>query len=151
MRSQKPRGSLNCCVWRKETRGDMATCDADTETECESRSSISSSGSSDVHSILDSLRAPLASDFAQRRKLSAPPTGVKKGKGRASSAPVNVSPRERVKMYPGENFSVSTNNKTVFCLGCREEVSVKKSVLELHIKSKKHITGKEEITHKGKE
>ena len=43
---------------------------------------------------------------------------------------------------------MSSNGKTVFCLGCREDVSVKKSVLDLHIKSKKHVNGKERLLRK---
>ena len=38
------------------------------------------------------------------------------------------------------------SNKKLFCLGCREEISVKKSVIELHIQSKKHVRGKEQLT-----
>ena len=48
-----------------------------------------------------------------------------------------------MKSYLNESFSVS--NKKLFCLGCREELSVKKSNIELHIKSLKHVKGKERL------
>ena len=36
----------------------------------------------------------------------------------------------------------------LFCLTCREELSTKKSILELHIKAVKHVKGKEALTSK---
>ena len=54
---------------------------------------------------------------------------------------------QRVKQYTGENLTVS--NKRLFCLACREELSVKlsvkSSVINLHIKSTKHISGKKRL------
>ena len=41
------------------------------------------------------------------------------------------------------------SNKRLFCLGFLE-ISVKKSVIELHIKSKKHVRGKEQLVMKEK-
>ena len=42
-------------------------------------------------------------------------------------------------------------NKKLFCAGCREQLSVKKSTLELHIKSLKHnIRGKERLVSREK-
>ena len=46
-----------------------------------------------------------------------------------ASTPKSVSPHNRVKAYPEERLTVS-NNK-LFCTACREELSLKKSVLEL--------------------
>jgi len=45
-----------------------------------------------------------------------------------------------VKQHAKEYFSVS--NKKLFCLACREELSVKSSVVNGHIKSAKHTAGK---------
>ena len=53
-----------------------------------------------------------------------------------------------MKGYPGENLTVS--NKKLFCLGCQEEISVMKSVIELHVKSNKHVRGKEQLAFKEK-
>ena len=65
---------------------------------------------------------------------------MKKEKDHVATAPKSVSPADRVKGYSGQNLTVS--NKKLFCLGCKD--SVKKSVIELHIKSKKHVRGKEQ-------
>ena len=139
-----------------ERPGHSRPVDGASDTELESgdpgfESSSSSQTVPAVTSLLDRLKAPQPSQLARKRKLTVnprPPVGVKKGKGRVSSAPTSVSPADRVRGYPGENLAVS--NKALFCLGCREEVSVKKSVLELHIKSQKHLNGKKRLELKGK-
>ena len=53
---------------------------------------------------------------------------------------------ERLKSYPTEPFTMS--NKKLFCSGCWEELSLKKSAIELHIKSVKHTSGKERLAAK---
>ena len=50
---------------------------------------------------------------------------------------------ERLKSYPTEPFTMS--NKKRFCSGCREELPLKKSTIELHMKSVKHASGKERL------
>ena len=72
------------------------------------------------------------------------PPNTKKGTGSVASNPKNVSPLDRVKAYSSEHFSVSYNKK-LFCSACREEVAVKKSVIECHIVSQKHKKGKERL------
>ena len=52
----------------------------------------------------------------------------------------NESP---VKQFPGENLIVREGK--LFCSGCREILSPKKSVLKIHFSSKKHQTGKEKL------
>ena len=139
-----------------ECPGHSLPVDGASDTELESgdpgfESSSSSQTVPAVTSLLDRLKAPQPSQLARKRKLTVnprPPVGVKKGKGRVSSAPTSVSPADRVRGYPDENLAVS--NKALYCLGCREEVSVKKSVLELHIKSQKHLNGKKRLELKGK-
>ena len=44
------------------------------------------------------------------------------------------------KEYPNGVLAVSANK--LFCTACREEVSLKKSVIILHVKSGKHSQGK---------
>ena len=48
-------------------------------------------------------------------------------------------------MWSGK-FIVS-NNK-FFCSACREELATKKSVIEMHIKSQKHLRGKTRLAKK---
>ena len=43
---------------------------------------------------------------------------------------------------------VSANK--LFCTGCREEVALKKSIVELHVKSDKHAKGKQRLLCKEK-
>ena len=118
---------------------------ATTESDHESEPSTSSATTS---SILDRLRAPLASDLARKRKVKAnPPLGKRKcHTGRSGSDPKTVSPSERVKKYPNESLVVSAGK--LFCSGCREEMSLKSSVITNHIRSAKHEVGKERLQQK---
>ena len=65
-----------------------------------------------------------------------------------ASDPKSVTPSQRVKQYKGENLTVS--NRKLFCLACREELSVKNSVITNHIKSAKHISDKKKLEAKRK-
>ena len=51
-----------------------------------------------------------------------------------------------MKEYQNEPFTVS--NCKLFCKGCREEISVKNSSIENHLKSLKHLNGKEKLRHR---
>ena len=104
---------------------------------------------SQVSSILDVLKAPQPSALARKRVVrSNPPVGVKKSKGiHLKSDPKSISPSDRVKDFSDEGFKVNSTNK-LFCQGCREVVSCKKSSIETHIKTKKHEKGKERLKKK---
>ena len=110
----------------------------------DSTSSATASSAPQVESFLTRLRCPATSELARKRKVAtnppAPPTGRKRSKGRNIGDPKSVSPSERIKQFPEENLKVL--NKKLFCDACREPLSVKKSVIEVHIKSSKHIKGK---------
>lgn len=58
----------------------------------------------------------------------------------------NVSIRQRLTEFPGENFKESAG--TLFCTGCREEVGLMKTIIQQHIKSSKHSRGKERLAVK---
>ena len=62
---------------------------------------------------------------------------MKRSKGVTTNDPKSVCPSERVKAYPNEPFKVS--NKKLICSSCREELPLKKSSIDIHIKSSKHI------------
>ena len=51
-----------------------------------------------------------------------------------------MSPSERIQEFPEEKLSNVLGK--LFCNACRENMSVKKSVISQHIKSAKHATGK---------
>ena len=140
----------------------MAESGADSESElyarslCEGHQESTSScneqcstSDTSVPSLLSRLKAPKPSDLARKRRTDTnPPVGKKRGRGSETYDPKTVSALERVKAYPLEPFSVS--NKKLFCSGCREELSLKKSTIELHIKSTKHLKGKERLEAKEK-
>ena len=62
---------------------------------------------------------------------------------RGASDPKTVTPSQRVAEFPNENLSVS--NGKLFCLACREQIALKQSVVSYHIKSAKHLEGKEKL------
>ena len=109
-------------------------------------SSSLGSSTGTVTSLLSVLKCPPPSHLARQRKLNTlPPSGRKRSRGHTTaSTPKSVSPHDRVKAYPEEQLTVS-NNK-LFCTACREELSLKKSVLEQHCTSLKHKKGKERLT-----
>ena len=51
-----------------------------------------------------------------------------------------------MKQFPEETLKIS--NDKVFCMPCREPLSIKKSVIEGHIKSSKYIKGKDKLALK---
>lgn len=112
--------------------------DDDLESE-ESRSSAS------VTSMLNQLRCPPASRLARKRKIkmNSPPIGEKRRRGHVAANPKSITASERVKSYPKE--CLTTRGKVLFCTACREEISLKKSVISMHIKSKKHECGKSRL------
>lgn len=117
---------------------------------CEPVDTSLTSDSGRITSLLDRLSSPQPSHLARKRKITTnpPPIGKKRGKGYTANDPKSVSPAERVKAYPNEPLTVS--NKKLFCSGCREQLSLKKSSIELHIKSLKHVRGKERLASKQK-
>ena len=68
--------------------------------------------------------------------------------GRTENDPKRVPEADRIKQFPNEHFTLSGGK--LFCLACREELSTKKSILELHTKSAKHAKGKEVLNSKEK-
>ena len=94
-------------------------------------------------SLLQWLRSPTPSELARKGKVTTNlPIGVKGGKiGHASTGLMNVPAADRIKSYSCESFTVL--NKRLFCEACREEIALKKSVIESHIASPKHKKGKQ--------
>ena len=64
-------------------------------------------------------------------------------KERGNSDPKNMSPRDRIEEFPGENLCLRGGK--LFCNGCKEILSSKKSILKNHLASKKHAAGKEKL------
>ena len=98
------------------------------------------------------LRCPKSSDIARKRSVDRnPPNGKKRSRrsrGDGASEPKLVNPHDRVKEFPNQSLTVS--NKKLFCLACREELSLKRSVLHGHLQSSKHKSGEERLAGKKK-
>ena len=132
----------------------MVTTNTESETEHETSSQTTRSSSrttpgsaaSESANILDRLRAPRESDLARKRKVKANPPVSKKKCRTATGEPKSVSPSERVQKYPNESLVLSGGS--LFCSACREEVSLKSSIIFNHIKSAKHKAGKERLQQK---
>ena len=65
-----------------------------------------------------------------------------------SSEPKRVTAKQRIKKFPYQRFTVSA--RKLFCNACREEVALKKSIIEQHIKSEKHTRGESKLVSKEK-
>ena len=101
-----------------------------------------------VISILDRLRAPTQAEISRRRKIKTnpPPKGKRRCKGALVSDPKGISPAQRVKEFSEEPFTVS--NLRLFCSACREQISLKRSVIMNHIQCAKHKNGRERLKSK---
>ena len=72
-----------------------------------------------------------------------PKSNTGKYKKRGNSDPKNMSPRDRIEEFPGENLCLRGGK--LFCNWCKEILSSKKSILKNHLASKKHAAGKEKL------
>ena len=66
-----------------------------------------------------------------------------KCKERGNSDPKNMSHRDRIEEFAGENLCLRGGKP--FCNGCKEILGSKKSILKNHLASKKHAAGKEKL------
>ena len=83
---------------------------------------------------------PVPSPIARHRSLQ---STSGKYKRRGNSDTVKVPLHERVRQFPDENFIVREGK--LFCNACRQILSTKKSVLKIHVSSKKHQDGKQKM------
>ena len=106
------------------------------------------SESSEVNLFLSKFKAPKQSDLARKRKIRRNPARprTRKMKPSCSTDPKSVTPSQRIKEFAEEPFIVSAGK--LFCTGCREEVSLKHSIVKNHIKTAKHALGKDVLTKK---
>lgn len=112
-------------------------------------SDSTSSDATACASLLDRLRSPPLSELSRKRKTpSNPPRGLKRGLGTTTSEPQSVTAAARLREFPNQHLSVSLGK--LFCDACREPLSLKKSVIALHLKSAKHNSGIERIELKTK-
>ena len=132
-----------------EEDGDLREIESD-QVGSSSSQAISMESNSSTHggnsavSLLSVLKAPGMSELSRKRKVKwNPPIGKKKAHSSCQSNPKGIKPQQRVKEYPVEPFIVSCGK--LFCQGCREELPLKKSSINYHIKSTKHSDGKKRL------
>ena len=103
----------------------------------------------EVVSLLDRLKNPTPADIARPRKIrkNQPPRGKRTCRGTLGSDPKGVSPSQRVREFPTEPSTVSHGQ--LFCSACREQLSLKRSILKNHVESVKHRNSKERLARKG--
>ena len=86
-------------------------------------------------SLLDRLKPPEKSDLARKWKTERPKTMGADKRSKSSVAnltdPKMVSPVDRVKQFPGD--CLEEWHGKLFCVACREEISLKKSTVKMHI------------------
>ena len=100
-----------------------------------------------VVSLLDRLKCATSADIARPRKIRTnPPKGKRPCRGALESDPKGVSPSQRVREFATEPFTVS--HGYLFCSACREQLSLKRSVLKNHVCSMKHKNSKERLSRK---
>ena len=98
-----------------------------------------------VVSLLDRLRAPKKSELT-RKRTNLPREGMHKKRPSCSSNLKSVTPAQRVREFLNECFTVSA--RTLFCDACRQEVSLRRSIIKNHIRSSKHSKMKESLKEK---
>ena len=101
------------------------------------RSEIASSSSTST-STTSTTSSALPRALISRERVPKSNTG--KYKERGNSDPKNMSPRDRIEEFPGENLCLRGGK--LFCNVCKEILSSKKSILKNHLASKKHAAGK---------
>ena len=94
------------------------------------------------------LKSPTPADISRPRKTmkNDPPRGKRRCRGALSSNPKGVSPNQRVREFQKESFMVSHGH--LFCSACREQLSLKLSIIKNHIQSSKHERSKKQIQSK---
>ena len=131
--------------------GNFAMASSSVNTSDASEAGSSSVSSHDtVPSLLSRLRAPSHSELMRKRKVRTnqpPHTGMRRKKPACSTDPKSVSVAQRVKEFSGEMLRDSAGK--LFCSACREELSLKLSIIKYHVESAKHARHKHQLKEKG--
>lgn len=86
---------------------------------------------------------PVPSELARKRNVSTnpPSVGQKSLKGGSACTRLkSVSPQDRVREFADDSLCVSAGK--LFCRVCREQLSMKRSVVKNHVQSMKHKSSK---------
>ena len=132
-----------CSSVHTEYDESLLSSDSESEPEVEQPSG----GPGPLVPLLERLKTPATSDLARKRTIAMnPPKNLKRSKGAVAAEPVKIHPKTRIRQFPDQHFSVMLGK--LFCDACRENLSLKKSVLTQHIKSAKHATGLKNLASK---
>ena len=123
-------------VVSEHSSDDTDSCDnQDETTDLDRSTSGTTSETPELRNFLDRFSAPKQSEFTRKRKIrrNTPKTRKRKSKPTCSNDPKSVTPAQRVLQFPNEEFTRSAGK--LFCNACREEVSLKVSIIKMHIHS----------------
>ena len=102
--------------------------------------------------LLSQLKEPTQSDICQKCSVASNPLRCKHTKQSSGSSctsdPASVSPQQKAKESSSEFIGVSESK--LFSTVCLVELSRKKSSIQKHATSAKHIAGKEKLAKKEK-
>ena len=141
---------ISCDTSDSESDSNIRSRSTSQDQTSRSRSATMSPPTVEVVSLLSRLKSPTPSDLSRKRKTATNPPlrGKRRSRGSTSAEPKSIQPHQRVQQFPSEPLRVKTENKRLFCEACREELSLKHSVLCNHMKSTKHIEGKKRLESK---
>ena len=129
------------------TSSDSETVEILVETTSDAGNASEPGSSSDVvPSLLNCLRAPSQSKLMRKQKVRVnrpPHTAARKKKPACSTDPKSVSV---VRELSGEMLIDSAGK--LFCSACREEISLKLSIVKNHVESAKHSRHKTLVKEK---
>ena len=108
-----------------------------------SSSECPQSGNEQVVKFCQSFRAPKRTELTQKRAIRHTPY---KKKPSCTTDPKSVTPMLRVREFSKEELTQSAGK--LFCNACREELSLKLSIIKHHITSSKHVAGKETLARR---
>ena len=112
------------------------------------RASTVTCSSSSCPTILDKLRPPMLSEITRKRKVcvnNPPHDGAQtKKKPRCLTDLKTVSVSDQAREFKHEMI-VASGGK-LFCSSCREELSLKLSIIKSHIQSSKHECSKKKVS-----
>ena len=134
---------------QSSSSADCACVSTDTSDATSGSDAVGCCSSDSVPSLLSRLRSPTQSDIMRKRKIRVnqpPHTGERRKKPACSTDPKNVSVSQRVNEFSSEMLTNSGGK--LFCSACREELSLKLSIVKKHVESAKHSRHKHQQVEK---
>ena len=104
----------------------------------------------EVASLLDRLRSPTPTDIARSRKIRSnqppgPPRGKRTCRGALASDPKGSYSEATGERVPDRAVYCLSRSGQLFRSACREQLSLKRSILKNHVESLKHRNSKDRL------